>query len=109
MTRRLERATEVIKREISAIIYKCVDLGRGTLLTVTRVNLAEDLHYVDVYFMVIPDERAEEVNKILGKSIFEIQQALNKRLRMRPVPKVRFHNDEAELEAARLDELLKGI
>jgi len=108
MTRRLERATEVMKREISAIISRCVDLG-GALLTLTRVELTKDLRYADVYFMVIPDRRRDEVGKVLAQNIFEIQHALNQRLRMRPVPKVRFHQDEAELEATKIDELLKGI
>lgn len=108
MTRRLERATEVIKREVSAIIPKCVDLG-GALLTLTRVELTEDLQYADVYFMVIPDRQRDEMNKVLAQNIFEIQHALNQRLRMRPVPKVRFHHDEAELEATKIDEFLKRV
>jgi len=107
-SRRLERATELVQRELSGIIAKNV-IFDGAIITLTRTELSDDLHYGDVYFMVIPDKFAEQAHKILKKNIFDLQQALNKRLRMRPVPKIRFHRDEAEFEAAKLDELLKGV
>ena len=108
ISRRLERATELIKRELSGIIAKDFILS-GVMITLTRVELSSDLQYADIYFMVIPDKLLEQARKMFGKNIFDIQQALNKRLRMRPVPKVRFHKDEALLEAAKLDEFLKGV
>lgn len=108
MNRRLERAAELIKRELGAVIAKILDLG-GAFITLTRVIPSDDLQYADVYFTVIPDRQVDEAEKNLRKNIFFIQQALNKRLRMRPVPKIIFHKDEAEFEAAKLDELLKRI
>ena len=63
----------------------------------------------EIYFLTIPDDAAEEIHKKLKKNIFFIQQALNKRLRMRPVPKIRFSIDKQEQEASKIDEVLTGI
>ena len=108
MTKRKDRATELIRRELSGIIAKDLDLA-GALITITRVDVSDDLQYADVYFVTIPDDSAEALFKKFKQNIFSIQQALNKRLRMRPVPKIRFNIDRAEEEAVKIDELLKRV
>ena len=106
--RRMERVNELIRRELGAIISKEIDVT-GSIVTFTRVELSDDLNYADIYFSVIPDEKSGDVFAEINKNIFDIQQGLNKRLRMRPVPKVRFHVDEEEEEARKIDELFKRV
>ena len=106
--RRMERVNELIRRELGTIVAKEINVT-GSILTFTRVELSSDLNYADIYFLVIPDERSGDVLLEINKNIFDIQQGLNKRLRMRPVPKVRFHIDEEEEEARKIDELLKRV
>lgn len=106
--RRAERVNELIKRELGSIIAKEVDLG-GSMATLTRVELSKDANYADIYFSVFPDESSSDALERLNKNIFGIQQRLNKRLRMRPIPKIRFHSDETESEARKIDELLDRI
>lgn len=108
MTKRIERVNEVIKKELAAIVYKRIETP-NTFVTFTKVDVSSDLHYADVYFLTIPDEASYGVARELTKSVFFIQQDLNKRLRMRPVPRIRFRIDEREQEAAKIDELLKRI
>jgi len=106
--RRMERVNELIRRELGAIISREIDVTGG-IVTFTRVELSDDLNYADIYFSVIPDEKSGDVLGEINKNIFDIQQGLNKRLRMRPVPKVRFHVDEEEEEARKIDELFKRV
>lgn len=108
MSRRLERTAELIKRELGIIILKEIGEQCG-LTTITRVILSRDIEYANIYFVSMPDSAGEKILKIFKENIFSIQQTLNSRLSMRPVPKVRFHIDRAEEEANMLDELLKRV
>lgn len=108
MSRRLERATELIKRELAAIITKEVSVSKS-IITLTRVEVSDDLLHAGIYFVSIPDKQAQNILNIFQKNIFLLQQALNKRLHMRPVPKISFYIDRQEEEAAKIDELLGKI
>lgn len=108
MTRRQERASEVLRRELANFIAREMYM-EGALVTIMRVAISSDLHYADVYFTCLPDTRQETCLTILKKNIFSIQQSLNKRLRMRPVPKIRFHIDTQEEEAAKIEETLSKL
>lgn len=108
MVRRIERVSELMRREIAMIVAREVGI-RGVLITLTRVEISLDLQYGNIYFTTIPEEAAEKALGQLTQNIFPIQQALNRRLRMRPVPKIRFLVDGAEQEAAKIDEIIHTI
>lgn len=106
--RRIERLNELLRRELGTIVAKEVDLS-DAIVTFTKITVSRDLNYADIYFSVIPDKLSQGVLAAINKEIFDIQQALNRRLAMRPVPKIRFHIDNEQSEAQKIDELLKGI
>ncbi|OGZ60118.1 MAG: ribosome-binding factor A [Candidatus Spechtbacteria bacterium RIFCSPHIGHO2_02_FULL_43_15b] len=108
MSRRLEQVNELILKELNTIILKELETP-GVLLTLTRVMVSKDLGYADVYFATIPDEASPSAKQKLDKNRGVFQKILNKRLRMRPLPMIRFRVDEEEREAAKLDELLSNL
>ena|SRR3989338_7211004 len=108
MPRRIERVNELILKELGNIILREGEIT-GCILTLTRVETSADLSYADVYFLTIPDEEAKGAKKKLVKKIGKLQHALNKRLRMKPLPKIRLHIDREEQEAAKLDKLLDDL
>jgi len=108
MTRRVEQVEELLRREIGTIVAKEVDMVR-VLITLTRIEVSKDTRYANIYFVTIPSDGASKALEQLNSNIFLIQKSLNKRLRMRPVPQIRFHIDETEQEAAHIDELLERI
>ena len=108
MARRVEQVEELLRREIGTIVAKEVDMER-MFITFTRIEVSKDTRYTDIYFVTIPGEGAGKALEQLNSNIFLIQKSLNKRLRMRPVPQIRFHIDETEQEAAHIDELLERI
>lgn len=79
------------------------------VVTLTRVVASGNLQQAKVYISVVPDEKAQEVLKTLGRNIFSIQQILNKKLKMRPVPKILWLPEKATVEAQRIEELLAQI
>jgi len=108
MPERTKRVAELIRREVSQIVSKEIYMG-NVFVTFTRIEISGDIRYADIYFSVIPDIEQEKTMVVLNKNIFTIQQFLNKRLRMRPVPQIRFHIDETEKEARKIDKIIEGL
>lgn len=84
-------------------------LTPGVFMTCTRVEISPDGLYANMYFVTVPRSANTQALEALRGNIFSIQQALNKRLRMRPVPKLRFLIDRTEEEAAVIDEIIERL
>jgi ribosome-binding factor A len=106
---RIERVNSLIQQELGQLILKEIDIFPGTLLTITRVECANNLFYCKVYVSVIPEDKLEEVLALLNRHIYALQQMLNKKLKMRPVPRIEFFKEKKTAEAGRIDELLFKI
>jgi len=109
MSNRIPRANALIKKELSKILLREVDFPPGVLATVTRVETLASLSEAKIYISVIPENKTEEVLKMLNKEIYNLQQQLNKRLKMRPVPKIWLKKEEKAKEAARIEEVLEQL
>ncbi len=109
MPGRIKKVNSLIKKELSGIILREVDFPNDILVTVTRVESSSDLSQAKIFISTIPKNRANETLRILNGEIYAIQQELNKRLNMRPVPKILFKEEEKTEEAARVEELLEEI
>lgn len=109
MSDRIQRVNSLIKEELSKILLKEVDFPKDVLVTITRVESSVDLNKARVYVAVINDKQSDEVLEILERRIYDIQQVLNRRLKMRPIPRIEFKKEEKTKEAARVEELLEKI
>ena len=106
---RISRVNELIKREIGTILLRELDLPEGVFVTVMRVEAFPNLQGAKVYISIIPEEKGTEVFRTLQKDIYNIQQILNKRLNMRPVPRIQWVKDAVPSEAQRIEELFEKI
>jgi len=77
------------------------------LITVTRAEVSPTLEHARIMISVLPDSKSNEVMAELKKQIYHLQQAVNKNLVMRPVPKIKFEIDETEANAARIEKILQ--
>jgi len=107
VNKRLLRINSLIRDELSNILLREVEFPDGVLVTITRVETSDDLFNASVYVSVMPDDKKDRVFEILNKLVYFIQQRLNKRLRMRPIPKIFFKKEKLTGEAARVEELLE--
>jgi len=98
---------EVIKEELGKIINNDIEIPKGALLTITRVKTFANLSQTFVYVSIMGDNK--EIINILKKNIYHIQQHLNKRLNMRPVPKIIFKQEKETEKAAKVEQLLEKI
>ena len=103
-SRRLEKINELIHRFISDLIRR--ELDTDALVTVARVETSANGQHSTISITVFPFDKSAEVEKEIAKNIYEIQQKLNRGLRMRPVPKIRFELNESEEQG---DKILRTI
>ena len=84
-------------------------MSPGVLVTVTRVSASPNLQQAKVYVSVMPEKNIKETMLALNRDIYTFQQKLNKRLNMRPIPKIRFIEEEGIREADKIEKLLGKI
>ncbi len=109
MTNRIEKVNALIQKELSKILLREVDFPQGVLVTITRCDSSPNLSEAKIYVSVMPDEQIDKVFEILNRRIYDIQQVLNRRLRMRPIPRIEFKKEEKTKKAAQVEELLEEL
>lgn len=108
MTTRQEKVNSLIQREIGQyFLDEPLDELIG-VLTIIAVSTSPDLDEAKVYYSVVGQD-PDEVEKILQKRIYEIQGALNRKLQMRKVPRIRFLNDMSGEYAQHLREVINTL
>ena len=106
---RILRVNSLIQEELSKLILRDFDFPIDILVTLTRVEATPNLIEAKAYVSVYPEEKADEIIRILGKSIYDIQYKINRTLRMRPIPKIIFVKEKNISEAGRIEELLSKV
>jgi len=109
MSKRIQRVNQLIKREISQILLREIEFPSAILVTITQAQTSADLRDVDILLSVIPEKETENILNFLNSKIYVLQQKLNKRLKMRPLPKIKFFEEKKTAEAGRIEELLEGL
>ena len=92
-------------QEVGNILLKEVEFPLGVLVTVSGVELNDELDWATVLISVLPSDRALEALETLSGAKREVQRILFSRLRMMKPPFVRFSLDHGPERAARIEEL----
>ncbi len=106
---RIQRVNQLIKKEISQIILREFDFPKNILVTVTRVDASRNLIHAKIYISVMPENETQQISEVLNQKIYDVQQRLNKRLKMRPIPKINFVVEKETAQAGKIEELLEEI
>ncbi|MDD5145493.1 MAG: 30S ribosome-binding factor RbfA [Candidatus Pacebacteria bacterium] len=106
---RIQRVNQLIKEKIAQIILKEADFPVGVLVTVTRVNTSSDLRDSNIFVSVFPERERVKTVGFLNKKIYNFQGKINKLLRMRPVPRIKFLEEKETVEAAKIEEILEEL
>ena len=107
---RTDRVGDLLRREISEILSREVKEPLAPLVTITGVRMSKDLRYACVYYTALQDESGlKDVAAALKRSAGFIQRLVGSRMQLRCVPHLRFQYDTSLRDAARMEELLRGI
>jgi ribosome-binding factor A len=97
-------------REISEILFREIKDPRIGMVTITRVEVSEDLSLAKIYYSVIGSEK--ELNdsaKGLSHASHFIQRVLGKRLALKHIPQLNFIMDHSLDYSFEIEGLLKKI
>ena len=94
MTDRLVKINELIKQEVGKIILKEVDIPMNVLVTVTRAETSPNLRISNVFITTFPEGAGKDIIRELELNVYDIQKSLNRKLHMKPVPKISFKTDK---------------
>lgn len=108
-TKRIPQINERIKRELSEIFLREIDFLEKALITIIKVETSSNLIHSKIWISVIPESQTEKVFRVLNKKIYYLQQILNKRLRVRPMPKIKFIEEKEIKQALKVEQLLDEI
>lgn len=106
--KRVLRLNELLKKEIGSIFLREIGFD-DALVTITRVECSSNLIEANVFIAVIPDNKINKVFAILRHEVYSIQQIINRRLRMRPIPKIKFIKENTAKEADKVESILAKL
>jgi ribosome-binding factor A len=106
MPNRIDKVNSLLQHEIGKIILKDFAFSPEILVTLTRVDTTANLIEAKAYISVFPEAKADGIINALNKSVYDIQYKINRTLKMRPIPKIKFVKETEIAKAAKIEELL---
>lgn len=107
---RMGRIDEEFKKEISNIIaYDLKNPNITGMISVTKVNVTNDLKYAKVFVSILNSKNMKETLAGLKKSSGFVRSELAKRVNLRNTPEIIFELDDSIAYGARIDTILKDI
>ena len=102
--RRQEKVATLLKHLAARFIESQSD--RTSLITVTDVELSEDLKYAKIFLSVYPADKEVVAIGFAKRQERAFRESLKKELRGAFLPRVSFHLDLGEKKRQRIDELI---
>ncbi|MDO8655275.1 MAG: ribosome-binding factor A [bacterium] len=109
MNARIPKVNQLLKKELSSILSREFVFPDNSLVSISRAEATPNLQQARIYITVFPADKKKEVMGILQGRVYDMQQQLNKRLKMRPVPRIEICLDEGESKAQRIHEILDSL
>ena len=109
-SRRVERLSDLIKQEASTIIRGEMRDPRVGFITVTSVDLSQDLRHAKIFVSIMGSEDEQtKTMAVLDKAVGFVRSRLGSKIRVRHVPELLFRLDTSYEYAARINEVMKDI
>lgn len=109
MSKRIQQINILIKRELGIILAREIEFSADILMTITRVETTSNLMESNIWISIFPENEMKKCLDILNKNIYILQQKLNQRLKMRPIPRIKFLEEKKTIEAGKVEEVLERL
>lgn len=109
MSERILKINELIRQEVNKLLLTEIDFPRGCLVTIVKVDTSKDLRHSKIYISILPVKFTSKVLEVIKKNLGRLQFLLNKKLVLKPLPKLSFKVDRTEKEAKEIEDLLDNI
>lgn len=107
MTRRVEKAQDLVKEEISRLLLFKVKDPRLKALSITRVKMTPDLRQARIFYSVFDDQADRAgIQASLDKAMGFFRREIGRNLGLKFVPQLDFEFDRSLEYAQHMDRLL---
>lgn len=109
MSQRLQRLADQIQRDMAGLIRQELKDPRLGMVTISAVKVSSDLGYADIYVTVLGqnlEEGPEASLKVLNEAAGFLRTELARGLKLRVIPRLRFHYDEVVGRGNRMTALI---
>jgi ribosome-binding factor A len=108
--RRKDKVQEVIREEMGKILQEELHDPRIGFVTVTRVEMTDDLRYAKIYYSVLGSKKdIQATTSALNSAAGFIRRLIAQRVNLRFVPEIILKLDTSSREAIRLEEIFQEI
>ena len=108
--RRADRVGEAVREVIAEMLLREIKDPRVGMVTLTRVELTNDLRHGKVYFSCVGDDAARQrCLSGLRSAAGYIRAQVTRRLQLRYAPELTFYFDPSLETAERMSSLLKSV
>lgn len=108
--KRADKVAETIHSTVSTILVRGLNDPRIGFVTITGVEVTDDLHLARIFFSVIGDDEAKKnTEQGLNSAARFIRHELGKVLKMRYTPDILFKYDHSQDYGYRIDALLREV
>ncbi|MBI5045843.1 MAG: 30S ribosome-binding factor RbfA [Candidatus Niyogibacteria bacterium] len=105
---RKEKLAAELERQATLFFLDRAELP-GTVLSVTRVEVSDDLQNVKIFFSVFPEEGAGRILKEVYAAKKDFRYYLAQRINTKFVPKIMLLSDALAKKQQRVEELLEKL
>lgn len=104
---RMGRINEEVQRELAVLIPTVKDPRVTGMVSVTAVEVTQDLKYAKVYISVLDKDDSGQVLKGLKSAAGYLRRELGRSLNLRNTPELTFFRDDSMAKGARILEMLR--
>ena len=107
---RHDKIAEAIKQEVSVIIHDKLKDPRVGFVTITRVELTNDLRLAKIFYSVFgKDQDYKKTKSALDSALGYIRSLVAQRLSLRLAPELMFKEDRSTEYSVRIEEILREV
>lgn len=106
---RTDRIADQIQRDLAVMLQREIKDPRVGMVTVSGVKVAKDLSFADVYVTFMTLEKEDEVKEalaVLEHASGFLRSMLAKSIKLRVMPRLRFHFDQVIVSGPRITSLI---
>ena len=107
---RKDKVQDAIQKEVSNIIQNELKDPRLGFVTITSVEMTEDLRNAKIFFSVLgKEEDYKKTKEALDSAQGFIRKLVAQRVQLRFAPEIQFREDKASIYSVRIQEVLDEI
>lgn len=106
---RIQRLNHTFMEEISSILMTEVKDENIKFVTITGVDITNDLSFAKVYFTVLDDSKKNDVIKALNGASHFIRGKLSERVEIRHTPEIKFIYDDSIEYGNHIEDIIEKI